>query len=128
MSDLKKENDIVSISYSGDKNKKDEIQKIKNKYVENRELSNQEKIKMLDASTTKRATKNALIVGIISSLILGTGMSILMLGNAFFIGLIIGLIGLGGTIYAYPLYQKQVKEDKDKVRKEILELCDKEIL
>ena len=99
-----------------------EIRNIRKKY-EIKEKSNLEKIKELDASTTKAATIISLAIGIISSLILGTGMCCVMLWGIWVLGIIVGLIGILGICLTYPLYKHIVNKKKDVVKDEILKLC-----
>lgn len=68
-----------------------------------------------------------LVVGIISSLIMGSGMSLIMIANDFTLGLIVGIIGLIGMIITYPIYRWIFNFIKKEISSEVIELCDKEL-
>ena len=113
-----------------------EIKKIRAKYSEppKKEPTSFEKLRALDESVTKKATAISLIIGIIGSLILGTGMSIAMtdiasiLGDlsylSMLIGILIGLIGIVLVALAYPVYNKIIKRERAKIAPEIIRLTD----
>lgn len=86
-----------------------------------------ERLRRLDASATKGATIVSLIVGILSSLILGIGMCCTMIPGweAYFMpGIVVGVIGLIGVISAYPIYSHMVKLKRAKLAPEIMRLSD----
>ena len=85
-----------------------------------------EQLRRLDKSATKGATIVSLIVGIISTLILGVGMCCTMVwGEKLFIpGVVIGIIGIAGVIAAYPIYTHMVKRKREKLAPEIVRLSD----
>lgn len=115
-----------SYQYSAKQN--EEIRKIRDKYMHTQtEKSKYERIKELDASTTKNGTIMSLVVGILSALILGTGMSCVMMWNMMVVGIIVGIIGMVGCLLAYPIYTSMVKSARAKVQSEILALCDEEL-
>lgn len=117
-----------TFNYQYSAQKSDEVQKIRDKYVDKKvEKSNYERIKELDASTTKYATIMSVAIGTISSLILGTGMSCVMMWDMMPIGIGVGLIGMVGCLLAYPVYKSMVKSARAKVQTEILALCDEEL-
>lgn len=121
------ENKEFSYNYSA--KEQEEILKIKEKYTKKDEVQNNlEKIKELDKKPGKSATTAALFVGIISSLIMGSGMSLVMIASDFVLGILVGCIGLVGMILTYPVYRWIYKIVKNEVKDEILELCDKEII
>ena len=71
----------------------------------------------------------AYTLGICSSLVLGTGMSLSMkvIGPKeplfFILGIIIGLIGIIGASINYPIYKRLLEKGKQKYSFEILELA-----
>ncbi len=120
--------DENSFSYTYSAKDNNEVKKIREKYLpQNKGKTNYEKIKELDASTTKKGTAIAIALGTISALIFGTGMCMVMLWQMMLIGIIVGIIGLVGVAITYPLYVKIQKEEQEKVREEILKLCDEEL-
>ncbi len=126
-------NNTFEFYYSA--SQQDEIQEIRKKYIqdaESTEIDKMEQLRRLDYSVTQKASTKALIVGIISALIMGIGMSLTMtdLGNrlnmplAYVIGIAIGIVGMIGVIYAYPLYKKTLKKQREKIAPQILKLTD----
>ena len=92
-----------------------------------------ERLRILDASTTKKGTIASLVIGIIGALILGTGMSLAMtdigsfLGNdtlALIIGILIGVLGIILVALAYPLYNLITAKERKRIAPEILRLSD----
>ena len=80
---------------------------------------------------TGKAQAASLAVGIIGALILGTGMSLCMTelagflgGTAMFIGIPVGLAGLVLVALAYPLYNRVLKKQRQKIAPQILALTD----
>lgn len=78
----------------------------------------------LDAKTKKTGTIVSLVLGIISSLIFGIGMSCVMVFNISILGILIGIIGLVGMIAVYPIYNHLVEVEKLKVKDEIIKLAE----
>ena len=67
----------------------------------------------------------------VGALILGTGMSIAMTdltgflgGTAMFIGIPVGLIGIVLVALAYPVYNRILKKERQRIAPEILRLTD----
>ena len=91
-------------------------------------------LRRLDASVTQKATTVALAFGIIGALIMGMGMSLAMtnvgeiLGltgqMAMFIGIIIGIVGIILVCVAYPVYNRIVKKERERIAPEIIRLSD----
>lgn len=120
--------DTFKMTYSAQQ--QEEIRQIRKKYIP-QELNKMEQLRAMDASATSRATMYAIIVGVIGALILGTGMSMMMTDfGAFFgscrflIGIVIGVIGILLVACAYPLYQRILKKERQKIAPEILRLTD----
>ncbi len=114
-----------------------ELKKIREKYLPDTkpaEHSTMERIRKLDESVTKKGTVAALVLGIISTLTMGFGMSLIMtdiksiLGAyadmALIIGTVIGFVGMVGVIAAYPLYQHITEKERRKIAPEILRLTE----
>jgi hypothetical protein len=75
----------------------------------------------------------ALIVGIISTLIIGTGMSLFMTDIGAFlgsdvlfmlIGIAVGFIGIIGVALAYPIYNIITKRERERIAPQILKLTE----
>lgn len=118
-------NETFNYTYSA--SQQEEIKKIREKYSAPKEQENKmERLRQLDRSVTRPGTIAALIVGIASSLIMGTGMSMCMVwGDELFIpGIVVGVAGMIGVAIAYPLYSAVTKKWKEKLAPEIIRLSD----
>ena len=115
------ENKEFNYTYSA--KEQEEIKRIRNKYVPE-EVDKMELLRRLDNSVTQRASLVSLIVGILSALVLGLGMSCCLVWNSFIIGVIIGVIGIVGVALAYPVYNSIVKAQREKIAPEIIRLTD----
>ena len=102
-----------------------EIKQIREKYSP-KEENKMEQLRRLDASVTRKGSIVSLIVGIISSLILGFGKSCCMVwGNTLFtVGILAGIIGLIGVGISYPFYVRITKKERERLAPEILRLTD----
>lgn len=108
----------------------EEINQIRQRYA-SKKPDKIERLRALDASVEKKASAVAIAVGIIGALVLGIGMSLAMsdfgmfLGHlAYPIGIIIGIIGMAVLSCAYPLYNRTLKKEREKIAPEILKLTD----
>ncbi len=116
-----------TFTYTYSAKEQEEIKNIRGKYTPpTKEETSMEQLRRLDKSATKDATVVSLIVGIISALILGIGMSCIMVwGNGLFLpGVLIGVVGIVGVIAAYPIYNHMVKRKRAKLAPEIMRLSD----
>ena len=91
------------------------------------------RIRKLDASVNRTAQTVALTFGIIGTLILGFGMSLIMtelaeklsLENyAMLIGVLVGIFGGVIASLAYPIYSLILKVKRKKIAPEIIRLSD----
>lgn len=124
-------NDGFQYTYSA--KEQAELKRIRDKYV-SKEEDKMERLRRLDRSVTQKAQTAALTLGIIGTLILGCGMSLVMteisyeLGLAAELSMIFGVITgvIGGIIaaLAYPVYNFVIKRERKKVGPEILRLTD----
>ncbi len=123
---MEEKNETFTYTYSA--KEQEEIKKIRDKYAPpTKEETTMEQLRRLDASATKEATIVSLIVGIISSLILGVGMCCTMLPGweqYFVLGIVVGIVGIVGVIAAYPIYTQMVKRKRKKLAPEIIRLSD----
>lgn len=119
--------DNNKFSYTYSAGSQDEIAKIREKYCP-REETTLEKIKRLDNGVTNKATTVSIIIGVISSLVLGVGMCCCMVWTDFFVlGIIVGTIGIVGVSMAYPVYKKVLTKERMKIAPQILALTDEEL-
>ncbi len=124
-----------TFTYTYSTAQQEEIAAIRKKYAADTqpaEADKMEQLRKLDAGVTNKASVVALCVGILSALIMGTGMSLVMtdlgtklgMASALIPGIIIGIAGMAGVIAAYPLYQFVLKRQRAKVAPQILKLTD----
>ncbi len=114
-----------SYSYSAQENK--EIKRIREKYTEPSERETKlEQLHRLDESVTKSAQAVSLTVGILGALILGFGMSCIMVWseNMFVPGIIFGIIGIIISVLAYPIYKIKAEKKRKEIAPVILKLTD----
>lgn len=117
------EKKTYSYSYSAAENK--EIKKIREKYTSPDEREARlEQLRRLDASVHNKAAILSLIVGIIGALILGFGMSCVLVYDWFAVGIAVGIIGLIITILAYPIYKIKAEKLRKEIAPAILKLTD----
>ena len=113
-----------TFSYTYSAKEKEEIKKIREKYVP-KEADKMEQLRCLDESVTRKGTVISLVVGIIGALILGTGMSMCMVWTELFVlGIIVGIVGIVMVSAAYPLYSYVTKKEREKIAPEIIRLTD----
>lgn len=107
-----------------------EIERIRKKYMPAQE-SKMEQLRRLDRSASQKAQIFAMTIGIIGALIMGTGMSLCMTelsgflgGTAMFIGIPVGIFGMVLVALAYPVYNRVLKKERERIAPEILRLTD----
>ena len=117
------EKEIFEYTYSAPQ--QSEVQKIREKYLP-KEVSKLDQLRALDAGVTKRGTAVSLVHGILYALVLGLGMifSMVWAGKLFLPGVVIGCIGLAGVAATYPIYNRIVKQDRERIAPEILRLAE----
>lgn len=130
---MENKNEQAGFAYTYSAREQEEIKAIRDKYGK-REESKMERLRRLDNSVTKKAQAVALTLGVVGTLILGFGMSLIMSELAKHIGIqgdttmplgiIIGLIGGAVAALAYPVYNFTLKRERQKIAPEILKLTD----
>lgn len=123
--------DSFQFTYSA--KEQEEIKKIRGKYAPPAEEEDKmAQLRRLDAGVTSKATRAALIIGILGALMMGSGMSLVMtdLGKALgtllsmVIGISVGIVGIFLVCLAYPVYNRTLKKQREKIAPEILRLTD----
>ena len=121
-------NEKFSYTYSAQQQK--EVEAIRKKYLP-KEEDKMEQLRQLHAVPTQKAQATSLAVGIVGALIMGTGMSLAMtqigaaLGDlAMVLGIVVGVVGMVLVALAYPLYNRVLKKQREKIAPEILRLSD----
>ena len=122
------ENHAFEYTYSAQRQQ--EVEEIRKAYLP-KEEDKMEQLRKLHSIPTQKAQSASIAVGVIGALILGTGMSLCMtelgaaLGRlAMIIGVAVGLIGIVLVGAAYPLYNRVLKTQREKIALEILRLSD----
>ena len=121
-------NENFSFTYSAEQQK--EIEAIRNKYIPQEE-NKMDRLRKLHAIPTQKAQAASLAFGIIGALIMGTGMSLAMteigaiLGSlAMVLGIVVGIVGMVLVALAYPIYNRTLKKERERIAPEILRLSD----
>ena len=90
-----------------------------------------EQLRRLHAVPTQKAQAASIAIGVVGALIMGTGMSLCMTelsgflgGTAMFIGIPVGIAGMILVALAYPIYNRVLKKQREKIAPEILRLSD----
>ena len=128
-----KEKETFNYTYSA--KQQEEIKAIRKKYAAPEEKEDKmAQLRRLDAGVTQKASVISLVFGVIGALILGFGMSLAMTdlgeilgsyrGVAMLFGIIIGIVGIVLVSLAYPLYNRIVKKEREKIAPEIIRLTD----
>ena len=130
---MENQNKEEGFSFTYSANEQEEIKKIRQKY-QPQEEDKMARLRRLDGEVTRKATVAALSIGIIGALIMGTGMSLVMtnLGEmlgllgvmGLIVGIIIGVIGIVLVCCAYPVYNRIVKKEREKIAPEVLRLTE----
>lgn len=130
---MENKNTDSSFQYTYSAKEQDEIRRIREKY-QSKEEDGISKLRKMDARVSQKATVVSLVLGILGALVMGTGMSLVMtdlgviLGLTGVVGMVIGgFIGLIGIILvalAYPVYNKVLKKEREKIASEILRLTE----
>ncbi len=129
-------NNQNGFSYTYSAKEQAEIKRIRDKYdsAHNEREDKMTRLRRLDASVVQTAQMLSLIFGVMGTLILGTGMSLIMtdlaasLGvsadTALILGVVIGVIGGVIASLAYPIYNATLNRMRKKVSPEIIRLTD----
>lgn len=127
-------NDKNTFSYTYSSAEQEEIKRIREKYKK-KPADNEDamqRLRRMDAAVTKRASAVALTLGVVGTLTLGGGMSLIMtdiattLGPAVALplGIGIGLLGMAMALLALPIYNRIVRKERERIAPEILRLTD----
>ena len=122
------ENNSFEYTYSAERQQ--EIEAIRKKYLP-KEEDKMEQLRRLHSIPTEKAQAASIAIGVLGTLILGTGMSLCMtelgaaLGHlAMVIGILVGLFGLVMVALAYPVYNIVLRKERQRIAPEILRLSE----
>lgn len=125
---MEEKNETFNYTYSA--KQQEEIKSIRKKYMTPEE-DKMEQLRRLDQRATQKAQALAIALGVVGTLILGVGMSVAMTdltgflgGTAMFIGISVGLVGIVFVALAYPVYNRILKKERQRIAPEIIRLTD----
>lgn len=131
---MNQNNDNKEFIYTYSAKDNAEIERIRQKYRTDKQDSLHQRIYRLDASVQSYASTVAIVIGVIGALIMGMGMSAVMveefgnyLGLGIYsvpVGIAVGLVGMAIAALAYPAYRAVYKHRKNKITPLILQLAD----
>lgn len=108
------------------------VQKIRTQYTE-KQHTQLDELKELDAKVKRPANVFAYIFGSISAIVMGAGMSLVMtdigatlgIGNTMTIGIAVGIAGMAMALINYPIYKGILGSRKKKYAGKIIDLSEK---
>ena len=106
------------------------VEKIRSQYTE-QQHTELDALKALDAKVKKPAYVFGYTYGSIGAIVMGAGMSLVMtdigaaLGRlAMMVGIAVGLVGMVLAALAYPVYNRVLKKQRQKIAPQILHLSE----
>ena len=104
------------------------VQKIRTQYTE-KEHSHLDELKALDRKVKKPAAVFAYVFGAVGAIVMGAGMSLVMTDIGTLLGITDSMIpgiaiGIVLVAVAYPLYNRILKKERQRIAPEILRLTD----
>lgn len=122
MENMQNKDETFRYTYSA--KQQDEVKKIRQKYAPQEE-SKIDQLRKLDKLAEKPGSIASIILGTVSTLVMGVGMCCTMVWTQLFVlGIVIGVIGIAGIALAYPLFQHQTKKQREKLAPQILRLTE----
>ena len=115
----------TTFQYTYSAREQEELKRIRNKYLP-KEENKMELLRRLDAQVTQKASMYSIMVGVIGALIFGIGMCCCMVwsDSVFALGVVAGLAGMAVTAMAYPLYNRILKKERERIAPRILQLTE----
>lgn len=115
----------TGFQYTYSASEQDEVKRIRSKYLP-REENKLEHLRRLDAGAGQKAAMYAIAVGVIGTLVLGVGMSCCLVwaDSVFILGIIVGIFGMAVLALAYPLYNRILQRERERIAPEILRLTE----
>jgi hypothetical protein len=111
-----------TFNYTYSAQQQEEVKSIRQKYIP-REENKMELLRRLDNSAKKPGSIAAITIGVIGSLLLGVGMTCTMVWtDFFFLGIVVGVIGIAGVSLAYPIFGAMTRKQREKLAPQIMKL------
>ncbi len=102
-----------------------EIDSIRKRYVPEEQVETKmDKLRRLDGIVKNSATVTSLCFGVIGTLIMGTGMTMVLELGIVAWGIVVGIIGVGILSVAYPVYKAVLRSKKKKYGDIIIKLTE----
>ena len=121
-------NQSFEFTYSAERQQ--EVEAIRKMYLP-KEEDKMKRLRRLHSIPTQKAQAASIAIGVLGTLILGTGMSLCMtdlgaaLGHlAMVIGILVGVLGLAMVAMAYPLYNIILRKERQRIAPEIMRLSE----
>lgn len=119
-----------TFQYTYSAQERSEVEQIRKKYLPPEE-NKMEQLRKLDRSANQKAQAWAIGIGVIGALILGAGMSLCMTelggflgGTAMFLGIPVGIVGLVLVALAYPVYNRVLQKERERIAPQVLQLTE----
>lgn len=129
---MQNNNEQNDFTYTYSAKDRDEVRSIRDKYLP-REESKLERLRRLDRAAESKATVVSLVLGILGTLILGFGMSLVLSELSLIfesqviavtVGIILGIIGGAIVALAYPVYNRVLAKERERIAPEMIRLSD----
>ena len=102
-----------------------EAESIRKEYAnEEKKTDKLARLRALDRKVKDLPKIIALSLGVIGTLVFGTGLAMILEWGLLFWGTLVALAGILPLAFAYPAYKSLLKKRKDKYREEIVSLSD----
>lgn len=120
---MEKHNETFEYTYSAEQQA--EIEHIRSKYLPKQD-NKLEQLRKLDASVTNKASMIGILVGLAGCLLLGGGMSlILVIGIDMLVPcLLLGIPGIIAMAMAHPVFKKVVEKERERIAPQIFALTE----
>lgn len=108
-------------NYTPNEQDKRRAEQIRRQYIA-REANESEKLAALDSKVKTPGRVVSIVIGIIGALIMGAGMSMIMVWGNMTNGLVLSIPGMIAVLAAYPVYELITNSRKQKYADEIIKL------
>ncbi len=116
--------EVFEYTYSA--KQQEEVEALRKKYLPQEE-DKMETLRRMDKEAERPGTVAAIVLGIIGTLIFGSGMSLAMLVMtpvAMAGGILLGVTGITLAAMALPVYRKMTKKERERIAPQVLALTE----
>lgn len=110
-------------AYTANNNERATAQRIRKQYID-READTLNRLQKLDTKVKTPGRVLSIILGVLGTLVMGSGMSMVMVWSEMSMGLPLGIGGMVVALMAFPLYTLITNSRKKKYAGEIFQLSD----